>query len=507
MRRGLAFAVTATALLTMPAAASGQTFCSGTLPPDEPTPVQTTSKLRFSIYPGGSAGSVLPVPPSSQPEDQGKIFSALDRLRPANGPLAVHLYIDFTDDPQANSESLDVAEGQIRLYGDAGYEVELVVRFRSDAGDAAGYAEFLRQAVRRLAPLPGFKGLQVANEANFTAAPDAADGAYPNVRQALVAGVIAADDEADQLGRPLEVGFNWFYRTAPGAEEEFWTELGTIGGDPFRDALDWVGLDAYPGTFFPPGADSSNGRGAMINALDVLRDCFMPLAGIGDAVAIHVTENGYPTDLGTRTPERQRQVLETMVRAVHEFRANFNVTSYNWFALRDGDSSSPDFQQHYGLLNDDYSEKPAFGAYCALIAELSGDAGGCAASPAGRCTAIRIGTAGADLIEGTAGGDRLRGLAGRDRLFGGPGDDCAHGGKGGDRISGGDGRDHLEGGWGRDRIKPGPGADFVAAGAKRDRIASRDGERDEITCGKGVDRVKADQLDLIVAGCERVRRR
>jgi hypothetical protein len=42
-----------------------------------------------------------------------------------------------------------------------------------------------------------------------------------------------------------------------------------------------------------------------------------------------------------------------------------------WFDLRDADSSSSSFESQYGLMRDDYSPKPAFGAYRALVARLS----------------------------------------------------------------------------------------------------------------------------------------
>jgi hypothetical protein len=386
VRRRLALVLAAGILggLALPAGAQAEDYCSGILPPNEPTPEPATAPLRFGIFPGGAAGSVLPVRPAAKPDNQEAILYALDLLRPANGPFRVHLYAEFTDDPTANARSLDDSATAADIFGAAGYGVDQVVRYRSSSGDAAGFAAFIRTVVDRLASKPALAALQVTNEANFTAAPDSADGAYANAQQALVGGVIAADDEARGIGSPgLPVGFNWFYRTTPGAEEGFWTGLGTLGGDAFRNALDWVGLDAYPGTFFPPLADPTEGRGAMLNAMDVLRNCFMDLADLDDSVEMHVTENGYPTDLAARTPAMQDQYLETMLGTVNEFRGNFNVTDYFWFDLRDGDSSSPDFGQHYGLLNDDYSEKPAFGTYCNLVAELSGDSGGCASSQAG----------------------------------------------------------------------------------------------------------------------------
>ena len=60
-----------------------------------------------------------------------------------------------------------------------------------------------------------------------------------------------------------------------------------------------------------------------------------------------------------------------MVRAVHDFRGTYNVTDYRWFDLRDHNTSSLNFQHHYGLLRDDYSPKPAFDAYRRLIDGLA----------------------------------------------------------------------------------------------------------------------------------------
>jgi hypothetical protein len=67
----------------------------------------------------------------------------------------------------------------------------------------------------------------------------------------------------------------------------------------------------------------------------------------------------------------QADVLRTMVGAVHDFRGTYNVTDYRWFNLRDGDSSSPQPFQHFGLLDSGYVEKPAFEAYRGLVAALA----------------------------------------------------------------------------------------------------------------------------------------
>jgi hypothetical protein len=59
-----------------------------------------------------------------------------------------------------------------------------------------------------------------------------------------------------------------------------------------------------------------------------------------------------------------------MVNAFDELRGTYNVTDYRWFNLRDADSSSPNFQQRFGLLTHWYAPKPAFWAYRDLIARL-----------------------------------------------------------------------------------------------------------------------------------------
>jgi hypothetical protein len=84
-----------------------------------------------------------------------------------------------------------------------------------------------------------------------------------------------------------------------------------------------------------------------------------------------IEENGWPTLPPHRTYEQQAAALELMVRAAHDFRGTYNVSDYRWFNLRDGDSASPLLFQHFGLLESDYDEKPAFGAYRRLVSELS----------------------------------------------------------------------------------------------------------------------------------------
>lgn len=329
----------------------------------------------FGIYPGGAAGTVGPGG-ATMPEDPAKRLAALEQLRAPGHPFVLHLYAGYTG-PDGASAAQQVGQ-EIAAYGSAGFQTELALCYRpADGGSAAdvvGFVGFVRASVRALGPERGFVYLQVTNEANVGGAPNASDGYYHGVKDALIQGVIAAKQtaRADHL-RKVKVGFNWAYATDP-AESEFWAYLGDKGGRRFVRSLDWVGFDAYPGTWGPPlaaGDPSAATTTFMDGVLRDLRHEYMPLAGIPARVPLHVSENGYPTGRG-RSDATQIAIMRAAVTAVYQARVTYNVTGYRWFDLRDADSSSPSFQSQYGLMRDDYSPKPAFAVYRKLVAELSG---------------------------------------------------------------------------------------------------------------------------------------
>ena len=344
--------------------------------------------LRFGIYPGGPAGSVNAKAPP-RPENPAKRLSALQSLR-GSSPFVVRLYSAWTGDPAAD----DVGgwlDAEIAGYTSAGLQVELAVRYKPSAGAGpAAFAEYVRGLVRRYGPDPGFVSLQVTNEANLPGAPGAADGAFPGAAEALVKGVIAAKDQVLQEGRgQLRVGFSWAYDERPLAGAQFWATLGRLGGRAFADAVDWVGLDSYPGTWTPQIAISNILPGlagsAVKESVRALRDCLMPMAGLGSATTIHIAENGFPTGPG-RSEELQAQVLDQMVRSVAAIRDAYGVSDYRWFDLRDSLSADPGIESQYGITRDDYSPKPAFATYRDLVASHGGGApsagaAGCRRSP------------------------------------------------------------------------------------------------------------------------------
>jgi hypothetical protein len=325
--------------------------------------------IVFGIYPGGAAGTVGPAGRTIA-EHAGRRLAALEQLR-GDRPFVLHLYDSYTRPADADAVPADLA-AQIAAYTADDFRVELVLTYRPAAaeGDVDGFVRFVRSRVHRLGANPGVTGLQVTNEVNVTVAPDAADGAYAGAEEALVRGVIAAKDEARRRGRTgLEIGFNWAYQRGR-AEAAFFSRLGAAGGRRFGRAVDWVGVDAYPGTWGPklaPGDLAAAVRAATLDAMRTLRVRLLPRAGLSGA-ALHFSESGYPTGPG-RTEAEQQTVMRATVQAIADTREAYGVTDYRWFDLRDADSSGS-FESQYGITRDDYSPKAAFVTYRDLIAKL-----------------------------------------------------------------------------------------------------------------------------------------
>jgi hypothetical protein len=326
----------------------------------------------FGIYPGGAAGTVGPSGPVA-PEDPAKRLAALQQLKPAGKPFVLHLYASFTG--SSGYSAAQQLGSDISSYTANGFEVEVVLCYRPNdmnaAVDVPAFVTFVRNTVNQLGSNPGVVSLQVTNEANVGGAPNASDGYYPGAEDALIQGVEGAAAARNAGGfSQLKVGFNWAYANDAG-EKGFWSYLGKQGGASFAKSVDWVGLDAYPGTWgpaLPSGMSLDAGvRQATTTALDSLDHTYIPLASLPSTVAIHVSESGYPTG-PNRTYAMQSTALQAAVQAVVADSATYHVTDYRWFDLRDADSSSSSFEDQYGLMTDTYQPKPAFSAYQQLVA-------------------------------------------------------------------------------------------------------------------------------------------
>jgi len=363
--------------------------------------------------------------------------------------------------------------GLVDGYARAGFDSELQVRYHpgpSEVGDMAAWRGYVESAVSILGKRPSVKALTITNEANLPISSNTSDGSYAGVLQAIVTGVIVARRGLDGMGRPdVELGFSFGWRWLPDSDADFWRRLGSLATPGFRRALDYVGLQIYPGLFWPPVSAPAGAGDDTIEALTLLRNCYMPQAGLGRNVDLWVTENGYATNLG-RTEAGQELALRSTLDPVYRYSGTLGVTDYRWFNLRDSDSGGAGLFDAVGLVRDDYSEKPAFPTYRAEIDRIGTDR-----SKPRRCGG-RIAT-----IVGTRGRDVLRGSFGRDVILTGPGADRIRGrrradricsGKGPDLIAGGSGRDTLVGGPGADRIRGGPGRDRCPGAGLRDRVSS-----------------------------------
>jgi hypothetical protein len=351
MRR-LVGAAILVALLALPAGA-------GAAPP-----------LRFGIGPLVQAGQAGTGPAPAVPERPAATHEALAALRAPGRPFVLRLNRFFWSDGEAGFRRyLALA----RRFARRGYLIELQVRYHPDPrqeGDLAAWRAHVREVVRRFGRVRRVIALQIANEVNLSFSPDSSDGAYERAPEALVEGVVAAKREARRRGlRQLEIGFNWFWRLDDETERRFWSALRDHGGRRFARAVDWIGLDAYPGTIFPSAVPPGGERAAMASALASLRR-FARVPGIPARVPIKVEENGWPTLLPARGYAEQASRLAQMVRAVHHYRGRYNVSDYRWFNLRDADTGSGVLFQHFGLLESDYDRKPAFAVYRRLVREL-----------------------------------------------------------------------------------------------------------------------------------------
>ncbi|HLV98952.1 MAG TPA: hypothetical protein VKT82_09770 [Ktedonobacterales bacterium] len=321
-----------------------------------------TPPFIFGIYPGSvtSADTRL----AGRPDEPTRIQAALSQLQTPDQPLLVRGYLHFKGSLPSEKASTTGTPHAVEQYAQEGRKLDLVLCFRQP--DLSGWLDFVRQTIHRYGAL--LATLQITEEANLTTFPEV-DGCIPHVREALVSGVIAAKEEARRRGLDMQVGFNAALNFDP--TDDFWPAIAALGGQPFLDALDYVGLDFFPDVFRPLAPDGEPGdvRQSVSAVLAHFRQVNLVAAGIPASVPIHITENAWPTG-PTRSAERQAAVLETVIRAIHQQRARFNITHYEHHGLRDADSSNPNLFFQFGLLRDDYTPKPAFERYRQLIAAL-----------------------------------------------------------------------------------------------------------------------------------------
>ena len=357
----------ATEPTTITPAATMRTPSTTTTPAQSPAP-PSVDRLRFGVYPWGGVGCVEQCAPAV-PENANQSMAMVKQLK-GSRTFVVHVYGHYDGVSDASADSL---LSEAAWWSSNGLKVAAVLRYRpADAGRAAGYGAWVRTQTRRLAALAGTISIQIANEPN-NQAPNAGDGSYPGVINAIATAVPAARAEVVAANRPeILIGFNWAAGESPTTTEPMWAALKQAGGSAFTQAVGFVGVNVYPGTWSPPIATSAitaaQVGATMRSTLDAARNKHLVAAGVGGATLV-IGETGYPTT-AARSPETQDLVLQAIVEAAEATKAIFGVTGVYWFSLRDGNTASGQLENGYGLLRDDYTPKPAFTTLQGLVASI-----------------------------------------------------------------------------------------------------------------------------------------
>jgi hypothetical protein len=316
-------------------------------------------RLTIGVYPFGLAAGPDGLA-AGPPDDLDQIRHALHELQGSGPPLLTRAYVGW-----AGSESTAFVLGQIAAIVSTGLMWDLVLAYRDRAGDVESWCGFVTQVVRDFGR--ELAAVQVTGEANLTDIPDAGDVAYPGAVNALAHGVVAAAAAKRTTGASLDVGFAVVPDPEPAAST-FWPALATAGGPRFAASVDYAGIDMYPDVF--GGPVQLEDLGATVDrTLRTFRETALPIVGISAATPIRICESGWPTG-PDRCEQRQSQVLDTVLRSVHQRRCELNITHWELFTLRDADSARQDPFHQFGVLRDDYTPKVAFDRLRRTIAEL-----------------------------------------------------------------------------------------------------------------------------------------
>lgn len=356
-------------------AASGPSIAGGAgngdpcLTADPPATHAPSRRLRFGITPQ-LAGTVGTAQGAAVAESAAKRIAALRKLRPAKRVMVVRLNRLFMSD---GVKGIRRFARLARRYGRAGFRVESQVRYHPRAeqeGDMRKWRRFVRRAARALARNRKLAALTITNEVNLPLSANTSDGAFDGATDAIVAGVPAARRALNRAGRRgVKLGFSFAYRYAPNSDSDFFHEIGAKATPRFRKALDYVGMQMYPGLFWPPVLLTQTTGEAALEGLTLLRSCWMPKAGLGRGVRIWVTENGFATNLG-HSEARQASELADTVGAIHAYSRTLGISDYRYFNLRDNKPDGTDLFDDVGLLRSDYSAKPSFAVYRELVHRL-----------------------------------------------------------------------------------------------------------------------------------------
>jgi hypothetical protein len=318
-----------------------------------------TKNMVFGIYPGGAAGTDnLAGMAVGKPDDPALINEALAKLQSDKKNFLVRSYLHYT----GTGEMKNLTPANPVHYLGGGRKMDLVLGYQPAVADMKDWEMFIGKQVQLYGDKLG--KIQIAEEPNLHNVPYV-DGDSPGVVEAVIRGVIASKAEIRRLRLNIETGFNGVPTFDP--DNNFWREIQKFSSVEFYESLDYVGLDFFPDVFRAvPLKELKNAVGMVLRHF---RNTSLKEAAIPWSVPIHITENGWATS-PERSQEKQAEVLEIIIRTIHELRGELNIGCYELFDLRDADSGNPDFFYQFGIMKDDYTPKKAFEVYMNLISEL-----------------------------------------------------------------------------------------------------------------------------------------
>lgn len=352
----------------MPSAVAAST-CLQASPPAHPR----AAVLRFGVDPG-PAGNLTPSTGGVPAYRLSKDLAAVRGLRAHDRPLVVRLNRLFWS---GGDRLLRSFARRAHRYGRAGNDVEVQVRYHptsAENGDIGAWVRWMRHVVAVLGHNRRLIGLTITNEVNFAVSPNTSDGSYQNADLALVRGIEAGANvlHRHRWWRRVKLGFTYAYRYLPNGDQQFFRDIGSLGGERFRRALGFVGVDDYPGTVYPPSIPPGDTAGHEVQvAVATVRQCLLPLAAIPSSTPIWLTENGFSSSAPAHNDAKQRQQLLSAIRGLHQVAGSEHVTDYRWFTLRDNDSSGSGTFDQDGLLTDHYRRKPSYAAFRRLVRQFS----------------------------------------------------------------------------------------------------------------------------------------
>jgi hypothetical protein len=344
--------------------------------------------VRFGIGPrlAGESGAAQTV--QTVPEDPAKRDAALRRLRDHRF-FAVRLNRLFMADGEAGISQF---QALARHFARLGLDVELQVRYHpapADDGNIAKWVAYVRRVVRAFGPIRRVTGLQITNEVNIAVSPNTSDGAYRRAVDALVEGVVAAKRESRRLGYDHQkIGFNYAWRfdfLDPQSDTRFWRRsTAAAGGACGRTPTG----SASTSTRGPSCRASSSRRRSRTSATRGWRawprrgsaSCPRPASrGAGPCASRRPGTRPAP---GAPSATRRRRpppspVPPSLPRHLQHQRLPLLRPARQ-------QQPGPTFQQYFGLLRDDYSEKPAFEVYRRAVARTARVSRAGKPSPSGR---------------------------------------------------------------------------------------------------------------------------